>query len=637
MRKLLICGVMSIVCCAICGLSAQDVRSIDGYGNNFANPYWGAVDSELPRLSPADYSDRISTPNGVNRANPRELSNYIFAQDELKFDQTGLSDFVWVFGQFIDHDFSLVFDDPAEAAVIAVPVGDPDFDPNSEGLAIIPMFRSRGVEGTGETPFRPRQYSNEITSFIDGSGVYGSTEERAHWLRNFQDGKLKTSQGDLLPWNTITGELTDAVDASAPEMADDTRDNEKRFVAGDFRANENVLLTTLHTLFVREHNRICDAKKIEHPELTDEELYQSARRWVSAYIQSIVYNEWLPAMGLNLPEYEAYDPFVNPTISNEFSAAAFRLGHTLINSEIARLGIDGKSIPEGPVSLRDAFFKPMDVHAIGIDPMLRGMSVQVQQDMDNKMVDDLRNFLFGEPGAGGLDLAAININRGRERGVADFNSTRMSLGMSMLSSFDQIHSDPEIAESLSRMYGNVNNIDLWTGLLAEEHLSGSMMGPTLYNIMEDQFLRLREGDRFFYLNDEAFTLEEQEIITDTRLSDIIKRNSGVERIPNFVFKARSYEDISFENVPLEPVDFAMNVFPNPVIDFAAVKFYSEQAGDAELIIYSPLGTVIHSRQLQLQEGENNIVLQELGTQEPGAFLISVYKDGKSKSKTVIKQ
>jgi len=635
MKRALLSGAI-VFCVSL--LCAQEYRSLDGYGNNFANPLWGAAGAEMPRFAPADYSDGVSAPTGINRPNPRDISNHIFDQKELKFDLVGLSDYVWVFGQFIDHDFALVFDDHEESAVVRVPMGDEHFDPESLGMAIIPMFRSQGSPGTGISRQSPREHGNAISAFIDASGVYGSDEARATWLRTFLDGKLKVSEGNMLPWNTTTGEYDAPVDPTAPLMADDTRANEKLYVAGDIRANENVLLTSMHALMVREHNRICDLKKIEHPEYSDEELYQEARRWVAAYLQSVVYNEWLPTMGINLPAYEAYDPFVRPDMFNEFSGAAFRLGHTMINSEIPRLGADGLSIDAGPISLKEAFFAPQQILELGsLDPMLRGMSVQIQQDMDDKLIDDLRNFLFGLPGFGGLDLASINIQRGRERGLVDFNNMRIALGFAPYSSFDQIHSDPAVYAGLEHMYGNVNDIDLWVGLLAEEHIPGTMLGETITEIISRQFTVLRDGDRFYYLNDEAFSQEEQDQISSTKLSDIIKRNSDVEKLPSNVFKAREFRDIDFERVELQEVDMDVVAFPNPTVDILAFSTYSTSESDLEIIIYNPLGEIVYSDQSLLRVGANNFTIDAFDGYPAGAYLLVLRRDAHSTSRTIIKK
>ena len=162
----------------------------------------------------------------------------------------------------------------------------------------------------------------------------------------------------------MNGELTNNVDHNAPEMADAVGASVRFFVAGDIRANENVLLTAFHTLFVREHNRLCDELVLENPTWSDEELYQYARKMVGGFLQSISYQEWLPAMGIHVPHYEGYDEDVNPAIMNIFSGAAFRM-HSLINPEILRMDNDGNTISFGNLSLKDAFFNPAQIYNRG--------------------------------------------------------------------------------------------------------------------------------------------------------------------------------------------------------------------------------------------------------------------------------
>ena len=111
-----------------------------------------------------------------------------------------------------------------------VPPADDEFFRQDQPIL---MMRSKVVIGTGVSTENPRKFANEITSFLDGSGIYGSDESRTNWLRTFEDGKLKVTKSNLLPWNTIDGEFNSPVDPSAPFMADDTRQNLKLFVAGD--------------------------------------------------------------------------------------------------------------------------------------------------------------------------------------------------------------------------------------------------------------------------------------------------------------------------------------------------------------------------------------------------------------------
>jgi hypothetical protein len=529
-------------------LTAQTVdvqlyRTINGTYNNLNNPDWGAAGSNLLRVSGVAYSDGISAPAGPNRPNPRDVSNALFAQSGLLNDPLALSDFCWVWGQFIDHDLGLT-PDGNETAFIEVPRGDPHFDPNNAGQALIPMMRNLFDPATGTSTDNPRQHPNTITAFIDGSGVYGSSDEQAAWLRSFQGGKLKVSAGNLLPFNTTTGEFDGPVDPTAPHMDDAVGTNERLFVAGDARANENPLLASFHTLFVRQHNLLCDQLSKEHPDWTDEQLYQHARKIVGGLIQSIVYDEWLPTMGVNLPKYNGYKEDLNPQLFNMFTGAAFRLGHTLLNGNIRRLDSNGEVLPEGNLTLRQSFFNVMAVlESGGIDPFFKGMAEQVQQSMDSRVIDDVRNFLFGPPGAGGLDLASININRGRERGLPDFNSVRAAFGLPKFSLFQQFNPDATVFTKLFHLYLDIDNVDPWVGMLAEAPMPNALFGQTIMAVMKRQFTNLRDGDRFYYLNDPVLSPEEKEWISKTTLRDIIMYNTSISLMQDNVFKAMPHAEI----------------------------------------------------------------------------------------------
>lgn len=530
-------------------IDVMNYRTIDGTQNNLDETDWGAAHTALRQQTTLGFADGFSALGGENRPNPRVVSNNLFAQDGLINDPTGLSDFVWVWGQFLDHDIGLTSDGP-EPLIIQVPTGDPDFDPFGAGMAIIPMHRNAFDPNSGTGPDNPRRFINEITAFIDGSNVYGSDLERADWLRSFENGKLKVSAGDLLPYNTISGEFEDVIDPDAPHMDNATGISDVFFVAGDARANENPLLASFHTLFVREHNRECDRLFALHPDWTDEQLYQYARKLVSGKIQSIVYDEWLPAMGVQLSPYNGYDASVNPQLMNVFTAAAFRLGHTLLNSNIMRLDSDGNVIPQGNMTLRDAFFNPFAIAETGgLEPFLKGMAVQVQQEFDAKVVDDVRNFLFGQPGFGGLDLASININRGRERGLPDYNTVRADLGLSPYSFWQQINSDAAVFTRLLSTYVDINEIDAWVGMLAERPITGSIFGSTVHEIMRRQFTALRDGDRFYYWNDPVLTQEEKEHIQRTTFRDIIMYNTTINLMQDNVFGALPHVEIC-ENMTL---------------------------------------------------------------------------------------
>ncbi|UUO04312.1 Ig-like domain-containing protein [Blastopirellula sp. J2-11] len=425
---------------------------------------------------------------------------------------------------------------PTDSFSIPVPAGDPYFDPYNTGTATIPMRRARFDATTGDELGDPLQHANLITSFIDASMVYGSDDVRAAELRTGVDGKLKTSDGDLMPVNDLAT-FPNGMHANDNEGP---YDPSTLFVGGDVRANENVALTSLHTLLVREHNRLADQIKAENPTFTDEQIYQQARRLVNGIVQHITYDEYLPILvgGDALPAYSGYDETVDPAESALFAAAAYRVGHTQLYTEILRLDENMVSLPGGSLDLKNAFFNPQAIYDDGIEPYLRGLSVSVSEEIDAFVIDDVRNFLFGPPGSGGLDLAAINIQRGRDLGLPSYNQARLDFGLSAVSSFSEISSDPAVAAALEAAYGDVDLVDIWVGGIAEDHVPGAQVGVLFQQIIADQFARTRDGDRYFYENGQ-FTADEMMLIQGTTLASLIERNTPITGLPENVFLAGS--------------------------------------------------------------------------------------------------
>lgn len=600
-------------------VNGQEYRSYDGYGNNLSHPEWGTAGINV-LTGTIGYADGISAPAGPDRPNPRLISNLLFTQTTLANDTKGRSGYSWVWGQFVDHDITASPNTPSEILAIPIPAYDMYFDPSGTGTVTIPMPRSDYDPLTGTDINNPRRHYNNITSFIDASGVYGSSVSRANWLRTFSGGKLKSSTGNLLPWNTIDGEYASAVDPSTPFM-DMPLPHTKFFVAGDFRANENPFLCSIHTTFMREHNRLCDELAQQNPTWDDEQLYQQARKLVGGLIQAIVYEEWLPMLGLELPAYSWYNPNVNPTLTNSFNTAAFRYGHTAINSLLVRMDNDGNYIPQGDILLRDAFFNPTAITSIGaIEPYLIGMSTVVAQDFDCKVVDDLRNFLFGQPGAGGMDLVALNIQRGRDRGLPDYNTVRIDHGLPSVSDFTEISSDPLLTQILEFLYGDVNKMDPWVGMLVEDQMSNMLFGRTALTIIGQQFQALRDGDRFYYLNDSDLTSDEKDWIKQTRLADVIKRNTPITIIQDDVFTASpltKVHDVSRANVS------EMVIYPNPVVHQFAIRIESFLSEDATLKISNIAGETIMERSCQLDPGNNILSLSMPFDAPSGTYLATL--------------
>ncbi len=514
---LILVGFLVVSCDENSNSDFNDTRTIDGSGNNFRDPSMGAAFTQLLRIVSSDYEDGISEIPEAGRPSARLVSNIVNSQVGLIPNSLNASSYLWQWGQFVDHDIDLTEGvNPPQPADIPVPAGDPFFDPFDTGTEVIAFNRSVFDPSTGTGIDNPRQQINEITAWIDASNVYGSDIERAIALRaNDGTGKLDMSAGDLLPFNT----------GGFPNAGGD---DPSLFFAGDVRSNEQAGLTSMHTLFVREHNRYVTELSAENPALTGDELYERGREFVGALMQAITYNEFLPALlgEGHLSPYRGYSPNVDASIANVFSTAAYRLGHSMLSPELLRLDQNLNVIPEGNLPLRDAFFSPgIITDEGGIDPLLRGLAKDIAQKVDPFIVDDIRNFLFGPPGAGGFDLASLNIQRGRDHGLPKYNDARQQLGLPRVESFQDISSNPDIQMRLEDAYGNVDDIELWPGGLSEDLLEGSHLGELYHLIVKTQFEALRDGDRFWY--ERKLSGAELQEVRATRLSDVIRRNTGI--------------------------------------------------------------------------------------------------------------
>ena len=506
---------------------AFSIRARDGRYNNAGHPTWGQTQTELLRKATVSYTDRISSPP-TWLPSARFISNEAMDQSRSIANSAQASSMLWQWGQFLDHDIGHTpVGTAAESLPIPVPTGDPVFGPTRTGRTTMAFTRSQFYPGTGTAPDRPREQINNLTAFIDASQVYGSDWTRAYALRaNDGTGKLRTSgDGEYLPYNQSG--LDNDGGATRRDL----------FLSGDVRANEQTGLTSLHTLFLREHNRLAREIGAEYPDLTGNELYEIARKIVGAQMQVITYYEFLPKLlgpGAIEP-YDGYNPEVDPSITNEFSTAAFRVGHTMLPSRLLRVDAKGR---QTQVSLADAFFRPSLIETRGISPFLRGLVRLPAEEIDLMVVDEVRNLLFRETGVRGMDLAALNIQRTRDHGIASYNLVRQSYGLEAVATFLEISSDTSVQRTLEEIYDSTGRLELWPAGLAEDHMVGAMVGETFHAIIVDQFTRLRDGDRFWYENDPYF-LANQEILDELRettLADIIRRNTPIDgEIPDDVF------------------------------------------------------------------------------------------------------
>ncbi len=402
--------------------------------------------------------------------NARTISNIIAREPFVRRNRRRMSELTVFFGQFLDHTVTA-----SKATTRSMNIHIPSNDPVFRTRSFIPFKKSvqvRDLFGRGTSPL------NTLTSYIDGSAVYGSNPREARRLRKFSGGKLRMVDGYL------------------------QRQSNGRFISGDSRVNENPHLTVMHTLFAREHNRVAREVRRAYPRARDSFLFELTRLICGAQLQAITYYEFIPAvMGRLLPRYRGYNPRKIGTVTNEFSTVAFRVGHTMVNPTVTSIDDDGKVKRR---KLRDTFFRPDLFLRDGMDGLLRGMMRERAGEIDTSVTKEILDFLISSSSPVRLDLIALNLQRARDHGVAHYNALRAQLGLRRVRRFSDITRSRTVQKRLRAAYGSVNRIDPWVGGAAEDHVSGSL-GPLFARIWKDQFLRLRDGDRFYFERRGVFT------------------------------------------------------------------------------------------------------------------------------------
>jgi peroxidase len=479
-------------------------RPIGAVGNNLTDPSLDpAPGTRELQIAPPNYAP--GTTNGlIDAPNPRTLSNAISGASSANGQNAGTADptasaFLYAFGQFVDHDLDLESVGTTDIS-IPVPDGDPD-DPNG---TTIPLTRAITDPKTGTA-------INTVAGYLDLSQVYGSDPAQAASLRN-ANGTLKTSADNALP--IVNGS----------------------FVSGDVRATENPELTVITTLFAREHNYWVGILATQNPTWTGGQLYNMAKAIATAEYQNIIYSEYLPALlgPTVMGKYTGYNPNVNPQVTQEFSTAAFRVGHSQVSDE--QTGINNVGNVTFMQSLADSFGNtPTQTEANdGINSLLRNLSSDHSQAVDVYAVNGLRNLLADSPDQ--MDLIAIDIQRERDLGLGTLNQTREALGLPAYTSFRQLTSDPTVGANLQAQFGSIGNVDLFIGGLAENHAPGADVGQTFQSIIARQFEALRSGDRFFWQN-EGFDSQTARTIAQTTLGDILERDASTPAEQQNVFIA----------------------------------------------------------------------------------------------------
>ncbi|KAM8873228.1 eosinophil peroxidase-like isoform 1-T1 [Synchiropus picturatus] len=576
-------------------------RTITSVCNNLQNPRLGASNTPFARWLPAEYDDNISIPKGFTRTKPinnfllplvRQVSNNILTTtDQGVESDKEFSHMVTFFGQWNDHDLSFTPFSPSirsfsngvncdescertEPCIpIEIPPGDPRGPPGPDKC--IPAFRSAPVCGTGFSAYNfggepaVREQINALTSFLDLSQVYGSEEKLALSLRNLSsdDGlmlvnsEFRDNGRELLPFHPLQVNMC----ATRGRITNDTDAREVPcFIAGDSRVDENFALTSIHTLFLREHNRLARQLKRMNPDWKSETLYQETRKIMGAYTQVFVFRDYLPhivgsvAMRRHLGRYPGYDPTVNPSISNVFATAAYRFAHLAIQPMLSRLDQDFNEHPQFPnVPLFMAFFTPWRiVFEGGVDPVLRGLigSPAKLNTQDHMLVEALRNRLFQFVQHITLDLGSLNMQRGRDHGLPGYNAWRKFCGLSQPKNQDdlgQVLNNSDLARRLLDLYGTPDNIDVWLGGVAEPFVDGGRVGPLFACLIANQFKKIRQGDRLWHERQGVFTPSQRNALRTANLARIICDNTGITSVPRDVFNVVSRRNprVQCRNIP----------------------------------------------------------------------------------------
>lgn len=539
---------------------AGKYRRYDGLCNNVHHPTWGATNTPFERMMMPTYSDSLSESRSGEYGTPLPLPRVVsrtMHTDEGYHDHAGTLMIV-AWGQFMDHDFTLTGtpldsknkNEPEDCCnrpahlknpyCMEIQIPEDDYFYHQfkvkcqDFVRAFPAVRP-GCRLGSRVPF------NTLTGVIDGNTIYGVTENFGRHLRSGYNGQLRMNPvfdkyglKELLPPKT-----------DIPEEGC-TRINKSQycFEAGEIRVNEQLILTCMHTLMSREHNRVAKELATLNPHWEDEILFQEARRIVVAEIQHITYNEFLPMiLGKETMQrynlitekegyWDGYDPTVNPNILDVFSAGAFRFGHSLLPTAVERWSKAHKFISSKRLS--DLIRRPYDLYRPGIiDEYFIGLMNQIAQAMDDSITGEVTNRLLKKPGHGfGLDLVSFNIQRGRDFGLPSYTQVRELCNLPPMHSFDDMfEAMPNVTVNRYRqIYEHPSEIDLWSGGVSEKAMPGSMLGPTFSCVISLQMSNTRRGDRFWYElpnQPSSFTPDQLREIKKVKLSRIMCDNTDL--------------------------------------------------------------------------------------------------------------
>ncbi|XP_067656391.1 myeloperoxidase-like [Haliotis asinina] len=556
-----------------CDPSAQ-YRAADGSCNNLAHSRWGMASIPMRRwLTPA-YDDGISSPrerasNFSSKLPSARLVSTIVHTPSTNDDlHAKFTHMLMQWGQFLDHDFtSTPIQQAGNCSNSSVgccgparrgkrrasvnPLSSPSNRPQCFPIAIPDRDRRftstcmnfvRSVQvANAECEPVPVDQLNQITACIDASNVYGSSQAEQNELRTFVNGELKMRRY-FLPKDSQPSCAT----PDKPSFC---------FLAGDHRVNEIPTLQSMHTIFVREHNRIAKQLQELNCDWSDEKTFQETRKIVGAIMQKITYDEYLPIIlgpqamkkyrlriGSGTAYTNVYSTTTDPSIRNAFATAAFRMGHSMIHALFSSfssshnfLGQDRLSEIFGDTNLI------LNVMNRTVGHYCRGLVKDSAQTVDHKLAEAVTDFLFPDSRGDSMDLAALNIQRGRDHGLPSYTKWRKFCNIPKAESFSDLASTTHTTDATNRLdeaYDDVHDIDLFPGALSETPVPGGLLGPTFTCLLGKQFQALKEGDRFWFEENNAyvkFTRKQLREIRKASLSRVVCDNTDTYQIQRNAF------------------------------------------------------------------------------------------------------
>jgi len=535
--------------------ATQRYPTYDGSCNNRIDTNRGKSFRPLKRLLKANYGDGFQTVrksvSGGELPGARDVTNLVesaIAAERTK--KASVNHMFTQWGQYIVHDI-------AHTPVIKAP-GGVDLDCNCanphEECINIPISMDDiqyqmenktcfGLPRSSPSPdkdcnFNQREQVNQISAVLDANTVYGVSMDLLDDLRDPDSdaGELRVSStfkgsahGDMLPQSE---EMRSSQKKPFQCPMKLNREKMDCFFAGDKRINENAGLASMHTIFLREHNRVARQLKEVNPHWTSDVIFNETRLIIIAMHQAITYKEYLPLLlGNQMMErydldlvpagyFYGYDASIDSTVSNEFTTAAFRFGHSMIIDQLSLPDADWEE-KRPPIVMKDALFNPdayiNSTHS-DVDPIMRGLFTDSSQEADLNFPSSMKDFLFAEANKFGKDLFAINIQRGRDHGLRGYNEYREFFGMQRAKDFDELKEIPaDVRAKLAVLYDYVDDIDVYVGGLAESHVEGGLVGPLFAHMMAAQFRDLKRGDRFYFENGACET-----IFTPAQLDELKK-------------------------------------------------------------------------------------------------------------------